>query len=362
MNKFLFFGTGKIATETMNGISETKPDIEIVGFVDNDECKYGKKFFGFNIYHPGQIQTLEYDYICLLIGNRTAVYDQLIYGYQIQSDKIVDRLFLLKTIMSGKYRNTTDDCIKETLKFWENNDISFMNQFQYEPKQYDDIYWDGESNMPYTYYCGKKMYYPRNYQGFIIRDGKMQSISYRNAEQHELSPHRYLTANINIKNGDIVVDAGAREGDFALPYIDIIGKLYLFECAPEWVKALKMTYKDYGDKVTIIPKMLSDYNDANTTTLPEVIEDNRVDFIKMDIEGAEGRALKASESLLRNNNIRCSICSYHQKDDQKDIVTILERNGYKCSMSNGLIVFVDDKNIFRDLDFRKGIVYALKKK
>jgi hypothetical protein len=361
MNKFLFFGTGKNARETMNGIAESKPDIEIVGFIDNDESKYGKKFFGFNIYHPGKIQDLKYDYICLLIGNSTAVYNQLVYGYQIQPDKIVDRLFLLKTIMIEKYKNDTNDCIRETLKFWENNDISFLNQFQYEPEQYDEIYWDREGNMPYTYYGGKKMYYPRNYTGFIVRDGKMYAIGYRNAEQHELSPHRYLMGSINIRNGDIVVDGGAREGDFALPYIDIIGRLYVFEGDQEWVKALQMTYKDYSDKVTIIPKMLSDYNDDYTTTLPEVIKDNRVDFIKLDIEGAEARVLKASESLLTNNNIRCSICSYHQKNDQKDIVAILERNGYQCSMSNGLTTFLYDPNFFRDLDFRKGIVYASKK-
>ena len=37
---------------------------------------------------------------------------------------------------------------------------------------------------------------------------------------------------ISMSKGDVVVDAGAMEGDFALEYIEDIGKLYIFECDP----------------------------------------------------------------------------------------------------------------------------------
>lgn len=361
--KFLMFGTGKIANEIMNDIEISRPQIEITGFIDNNETKYNQLFHGIKVYSPRQAFKLNYDYICVLIGNRDKyrdVYNQLVYGYGIDKSKIVDSMYLLKQIMIEKYKDDTRPFVQDTLSFWKTHDISFMNQFQYAEASYEKVFWDTDNNMPYIVLENKRLYYPKNYSDFVIRNNEMFVISYRQTEQHEKSPHRYLMGDIEIHEGDVVVDAGAREGDFALPYIDTIKKLYLFECDSDWVEALQMTYHDYKDKVVIVPKMLTDHENENMTTLDNVLSGEKINFLKMDIEGAEVSALQAASETLNSINIRCAICSYHKSTDQRDIISLLKEKGFNCSVSNGYIVFVNDPHIFRDLDFRKGIVYAVK--
>ena len=359
--KFLLFGTGNMANQVMEGILNLKRNIEIIGVIDNDETKHGGKFFQYTIAGPERIKDYAYDYICILLGKNYAdVYTQLVYGYHIQKDKIVDRFFLLKVIMTEKYRESEDRDIQDTISFWQKNNLSFFNQFEYVPARYEKVFWDMENNMPFILYERKRLYYPRNYDGFFVKDDELYVVSYRDMEQHMKSPHRYLTDSICFEEGDIVVDAGAREGDFALPYIEKSKKLYLIECDSGWVKALQMTYKDYKDKVIIVPKMLSDKVTENSTTLMETLGNEKVTFIKMDIEGAETKALSVSGKLFKNNNIKCAICSYHKKNDKDDIEKILKKFGYRCSESKGYVVFVADPDIFKEADFRRGIIYAQK--
>lgn len=356
--RFLLFGTGNIAKQVMKGLENLEEYVEIVGVIDNDEIKQGEKFYKYTITGPERMKEYSYDYICILLErNYEDVFNQLVYGYHIEAAKIVDRFFLLKEIMSEKYKDSKDSAVQDTISFWQKNNLTFFNQFEFAPAKYEKVFWDTENNMPFVMYADKRLYYPRDYR-FCIKNGDMYVVSFREMEQHINSPHRYLTDRIGIEDGDVVVDAGAQEGDFALPYIEKINKLYLFECDAAWVKALEMTYKDYKDKVVIVPKMLSDKVDEESTTLTEVVGDQKVNFIKMDIEGAETRALSASGELLENNDIKCAICSYHRKNDKKDIENIFAQFGYSCSESQGYVVFVADPDIFKEADFRRGVVYA----
>ncbi len=359
--KFLLFGTGKTASYIMEEIEGRHEGIQITGVIDNDETKHGELFYGKTITGPEHMMDFQYDYICILAERYFEnIYNQLLYGYHIEKSKLVNKFFLLKQIMIYKYEGSEERDIQETISYWEKNDISFFNQFEFAPVQYETVYWDTSSNMPYVLYENRRLYYPRGYRDFLVKDDKLCVASYRAMEQHEQSPHRYLKDGICIKKNDIVVDAGAMEGNFALPYIDMIQKLYLYECDPEWVEALKFTYRDYSDKVVIIDKMLSDKTGDRETTLEESVDGGKIDFIKMDIEGAEVKVLHASERLLKENNARCAICCYHRKNDRRDIERILVQNGYQCSDSNGHVVFMADPDIFKEADFRKGIVYAEK--
>lgn len=118
--KFLLFGTGNMANQVMEGILNLKRNIEIIGVIDNDETKHGGKFFQYTIAGPERIKDYAYDYICILLGKNYAdVYTQLVYGYHIQKDKIVDRFFLLKVIMTEKYRESEDRDIQDTISFWQ---------------------------------------------------------------------------------------------------------------------------------------------------------------------------------------------------------------------------------------------------
>ena len=69
-------------------------------------------------------------------------------------------------------------------------------------------------------------------------------------------------------------------------------------------------------------------------TLDQIVEQlrlDRVDFIKMDIEGAERRALEGARETLRRFKPRMAISSYHMHDDPAAIPAVVSKvqPGYK---------------------------------
>jgi hypothetical protein len=62
---------------------------------------------------------------------------------------------------------------------------------------------------------------------------------------------------------------------------------------------------------------------------------DRIDFIKLDIEGAELQALKGAEQTLRRHRPRLVIALYHDARDWADIPTYLDGLGLGYCFSLG---------------------------
>lgn len=279
-----------------------------------------------------------------------------------KSEQFKNMWWLLQQFMTKKYEDFADPVIQETLEYWKTHDISVFNQHITEDTL-DKVLFDSECNLPYINfqpYCGdyRKMYYPKNYN-FYIRDGE-KFVQNLLTEQVPTSPHLYVTGEHKVNAGDIVIDAGVCEGNFALKYVDICSKMYLFEPEELWLKPLYHTFKDYSDKVEIIPKFVSNVTDGENITIDVALPDLRGKniFIKMDVEGAETSALRGAKRIITNNKVKASVCSYHRVDDLIRIKSILQDYGCKTSTSAGYMTFIYDSNIFNTADFRKGIVYA----
>ena len=161
----------------------------------------------------------------------------------------------------------------------------------------------------------------------------------------DISPIKGYELNYNLKEGDIVIDAGAFTGDyavFAAKKVKERGKVIAFEPDSKNRRILiKNLNHEKIKNVTIIPKglwsknttlilnqsqglhsFLSGENKGDKTGSEKVkvvkLDDElrrlnikRVDFIKMDIEGAEIEAIKGSEKILRQYKPRLAIASYH---------------------------------------------------
>ena len=67
-------------------------------------------------------------------------------------------------------------------------------------------------------------------------------------EQDARSPHCYANEAFGVKEGDVVVDAGAAEGIFTLDCIDRAKKVYIIEADAAWMEALKETFREDGGK------------------------------------------------------------------------------------------------------------------
>lgn len=221
----------------------------------------------------------------------------------------------------------------------------------------DDVRYDENAQMCYVIWDGKRMYYPKSHSKLYVAS----ELNFVNLEQDLDSPHRYLTQDFQVNEGDIVVEAGVAEGNFALDIVEKAKKLYLVECEHEWVEALEKTFEPWKDKVVIIEKMLDEYDDETHIRIDSFVQEQQVNFIKMDVEGAETAALNGAGRILTNSdNIKCAICSYHRKNAEKDIRNILKQYGFSISTTNGYIFFREDINSWVDGELRRGIVRGVK--
>jgi len=170
-------------------------------------------------------------------------------------------------------------------------------------------------------------------------------------EQDIDSPHRYLYEDFQVYEGDVVVDIGVAESNFALSVVEKCKKLYLFESDSEWIEALNMTFYHYmnnrgGSKVVIVNKKISDSNDNDSIALDNYfIENEEINFIKVDIEGYELKFLEGAKNLLkRQKKIRVAICTYHKQNAGEEINNIVTAQGFRSEYSKGLMVYFTDES------------------
>lgn len=264
------------------------------------------------------------------------------------------------------YEDCPDPAIQEILEnIRKRQFISPYNQnftekyIQIRKNDLPSVFFDENVGMYYVDWNGKKMYYPKGHSAMSVAG----QVNFVNLEQDLQSPHRYLDDGFDVQEGDIVIDAGVAEGNFALDIVEKAKKLYLVECEPEWVEALKETFRPWSDKVVIVEKMLGDKDDETHAAIDSFVTEEEVNFIKMDVEGAELDSLEgASRVLSQSKNVRCAICCYHRKDAEKNIRRFLEKRGFFTTTTDGYLFFKEDIDSWADGELRHGIVRAMKLK
>lgn len=351
--------------ELLNKVQPLTDNIEITAFLTNNIQQSHQEIDGISIHYIQDLQHMVYDkiFICCKIGgdeNFIRKINQLLFGYHISLDKIDEFYWgIVKMKLFRRYRCTADKEILELMEYLQQNSGSIWGPYLkgYTPQVWK-VFWDEPSGYPYIVFENKRMFFPHDYRNFVISNGQIYICDIL-LEQHDSSPHLYCKDNVIVENGDIVVDAGVCEGNFALRYIDNISKLYLVECDPLWEEPLKLTFAPYKEKVVFCNKFLTDYNDDTHITLDTLVSGN-VDFIKMDIEGEEPKALRGASNLLTDKNLKLSICTYHRTGQYEEIKTILEENGYSTTHSNGFMLFCEDPDFARTADARRGVIRAWK--
>lgn len=230
--------------------------------------------------------------------------------------------------------------------------------FPYEETVYDtEISFDAEAGMFYYVQDGIRLYIPRD-KISTIED--MEHIVYELlVEQDPRSPHRYLNERMDVQEGAVVIDAGVAEGNFSASVLQKCRKLYMVECDQNYVEALKVSFKEYMDKIVIVDKYLDSYDDGEHITIDTLLNGEKADYIKMDIEGSEVAALQGAGQTLKNSpGLKCNICSYHNLHDYEAITEILSQYDMEIEPSPGYIFFSADKEY--PSYPRRGLVQAVK--
>ncbi len=271
-----------------------------------------------------------------------------------------ERVEEYRDIMESAIDDEIKSCAVEALKVARRNKKFAMTAFPFywAERLFEDTkieVFEDESSMKYVLLDGKKMFFPAEYFSEMVSDYyKYTQI----IEQDEKSTHRYVTEEFRVEEGDILVDVGACEGNFALAHIEKLKKVYLIECQDKWIQCLKKTFEPYMDKVVIIDKFVSDKSTDTEITLDKIFENRQMPtFIKADIEGMEQQMLDGASNLLKSDaKMKIALCVYHKNGDAERYLNALNNLGFDTEISNGYMAFKSEGR----LEFRKGLVRAKK--
>ncbi len=173
--------------------------------------------------------------------------------------------------------------------------------------------------------------------------------------------------------GDVVIDAGGCWGDTALQFACDVGSkghVFTFEFVPSNMRVMRknmelnphlaplisvvenpvgvqsggpMFFLENGPGSRVSNTKLDDrYVECKILTIDQLVSDKvleRVNFIKMDIEGSELDALKGAERTIKKFKPKLAICVYHKPDDYLIIPKYLDdlQLGYQFYIEHNTI-------------------------
>lgn len=254
------------------------------------------------------------------------------------------------------------DCTEKTIETWLRS-LAAGAQLRTYPMQMIDKYtkspvdlqYDEACDMFYVIHCGKPLYYPQEFSPEQI----IERYRIRCMERDPESAHRYLDEMFGVQEGATVMDAGAADGSFALEVIDRVKKVYLVEREDKWFPAWEQTFAPYREKVVFLHKVLGSRSDGICSTIDEIAENHPIDFLKMDIGGAEADALHGAErTLCRNGAMKCVIAAYHVHGMEDQIKEILKTKGFAVSDVKGYLFHKDYEKPLWENELRHALVRA----
>jgi hypothetical protein len=289
--------------------------------------------------------------------------DFLLYQWrQHNENKQQQQLNNLREVIISYLESNPNDMTDEkqaVLDYLKHHPLSvFPSAFtaKYNPEDIR-VYMDKDKRMRYVLQDNKRLYFPKGWDEYSVR-------TYYNGllvEQDVASPHLYETPDFHVSEGDVVVDAGVAEGNFALSVVERAKELYLFEPDKKWIEPLEATFSSYGNKINIINSCVSDkwLAGGGNVTMDKFFENKKVDFIKADIEGAELQLLEGAKAILsRQAPMKVVLCTYHSQNDADVLNQMLTEKGFHTEFSKGYMIFHYDK--LKSPYLRRGLIRAVK--
>ena len=165
-----------------------------------------------------------------------------------------------------------------------------------------------------------------------------------------------------IKPGDVVIDAGAFNGHLSLYFASVLGaqgKVISVECDQQnlqlmkknfdrnneirnicieekalWKSVTEVDFYEQGNVASSIVWMKGTKRRVLTTTIDQIVKNHHlsnVNFIKMDIEGAELQAIVGASATIKSFSPSFAVASYHTVDGKMTypfVEDLLQSYGY----------------------------------
>ncbi len=263
---------------------------------------------------------------------------------------------LKNNILKAYTGHQKDEELQTALNYLAQNKINVLPYSEIQKTNFAfKVIFDAQHARYYVQYLKHKIYFRKKDDPNWI-ESYFQGLL---KEQHPLSAHCYCDENFYLNDGDTLLDIGVAEGIFTLLHIDIIKKGIMIECDEEWIEALKLTFEPHKNKIEIITKYVSDKDDALNISIDNFLNTQKVDFLKVDVDGSELNLLKGAAKSINNKQInKIAITTYHKQEDAEDFKTLFNSKGYKTSFSKNYMLFIYDKTLAFPY-FRKGILRCI---
>lgn len=187
--------------------------------------------------------------------------------------------------------------------------------------------------------------------------------------RHPCNAHYYLSHGTPIVPGDVVLDCGACEGFFVFQALEAgASQVICVEPNAGMVRCLERTFaaEIAAGRVVIVPAALGAFrgrasfafdaaypafgqlgseSEGETVAVETVaglcqrLKLKRLDFVKMDIEGAEIQAVEGALPVLRKYHPKLAITTYHREFDFACLKALLGACGYASIRPVGVTTF-----------------------
>lgn len=181
----------------------------------------------------------------------------------------------------------------------------------------------------------------------IVQEWTRNEYTYGQLDDIHMEPQYFVPELVNINAEDTFVDCGAYIGDTLEEYVRYtagkFGKVYLFELskvnyerllqniATKFAKykgelyavnkgvagencSIEYIEGDEGSKVSEEEEKVNKVQ-GEVVTLDSFFGSEKVDFIKMDIEGVELEAIEGAHQIIKQQSPTLAVCLYHKPED-----------------------------------------------
>ena len=348
IDHIVIFGAGKDGHFVFGLLQQTKYKSKNIVFCDNDSNKWNIDKIaggGVLVISPQELMT-NYRNSVVIIGSHTIKTRELIYEQLVKMGYPKEKILYSQRHVAG---------------YQELLGLSTI----WRIRQLEEIY-NLSNNLEEIVIVGDeadKEYTQNLLKQSIFSDVKVILSNELSAEQLKNYPKNRIINNVlngyrgwqyfdyfAPNDSEIFIDGGSYDAQMAVEFTEWAAKgydfIYSFEANPNMGETCQETFQKHKLKGEVINKGLwcnedtlyFNINSTNagasrirddgqskikTTSIDEILKGSRASFIKMDIEGAEFKAIIGAKETIRKWNPRLAICVYHKPEDILEIPLLL---------------------------------------